>query len=88
MIARWLNDEKTGKRGASPTYSDLAIVTTSTMGSLFNLAGRQTQGFMESLLELKGVELSVLDHSTVNVEFLAIEVVKKERKRLFPRLVW
>ena len=36
------------------------------MGSLFNLAGRQTQGLMESLFELMGVELSVPDYSTVS----------------------
>jgi hypothetical protein len=48
VLAGWLNDQKTGKRGASPFYSDLAIATMSTMGSLLNLAGRQTEGFMES----------------------------------------
>lgn len=66
VLAGWLNDEKTGKRGASPTYSDLAIATMSTMSSLFNLAGRQTQGFIESLFELMGVDLSVPDYSTVS----------------------
>ena len=73
VLAGWLNGEKTGKRGASPTYSDLAVrqhslretATMSTMGSLFNLAGRQTQGLMESLFELMGVELSVPDYSTL-----------------------
>ena len=38
----------------------------STMGSLFNLAGRQTQGFIESLFELMGVDLSEPDYSTVS----------------------
>ena len=66
VLAEWLNEEKTGKRGASRTYSDLAIATMSTMGSLFNLAGRQTQGLMESLFELMGIELSVPDYSTVS----------------------
>lgn len=66
VLAGWLNDEKTGKRGASPTYSDLAIATMSTMGSVFNLAGRQTQGLMESLFELMRIELTVPDYSTVS----------------------
>ena len=44
---------------------DLAIATMSTMGSLFNLAGRQTQGLIESLFELMGIELTVPDHSTL-----------------------
>ena len=25
VLAGWLNEEKTGKRGASPTYSELAV---------------------------------------------------------------
>ncbi len=74
VLAGWLKEEKTGKRGASPTYSDLATreavacgtATISTMGSLFNLAGRQTQGIRSSLFELMGVELSVPDYSTVS----------------------
>ena len=66
VLAGWLNDQKTGKRGASRLYSDLAIATMSTMGSVLNLAGRQTEGFMESLFGLMGVELEVPDHSTVS----------------------
>lgn len=66
VLAVWLNDEKTGNRGASPTYSDLAIATMSTMGSVFNLAGRQTQGLIESLFELMRIELTVPDYSTVS----------------------
>lgn len=66
VLAGWLNDQKTGKRGASPTYSDLAIATMSTLGSVMKLAGRQTEGFVESLFRLMGVDLSVPDHSTVS----------------------
>ena len=66
VLAGWLNDQKTGKRGASPTYSDLAIATMSTMGSVLNLRGRQTEGFMESLFKLMGVDLAVPDHSTIS----------------------
>ena len=66
VLAGWLNEHKTGKRGASFTYSDLAIATMSTMGSVLNLRGRQTEGFMESLFSLMGVDLEVPDHSTVS----------------------
>jgi hypothetical protein len=66
VLAGWLNDQKTGKRGASQLYSDLAIATMSTMGSLLNLAGRQTEGFMASLFGLMGVELKVPDHTTIS----------------------
>lgn len=66
VLAGWLNEKKSGKRGASAIYSDLAIATMSTLGSVMKLAGRQTEGFVESLLRLMGVELSVPDHSTVS----------------------
>ena len=38
----------------------------SALGSVMELAGRQTEGFVESLLRLMGVELSVPDHSRVS----------------------
>lgn len=74
VLAGWLNKKKTGKRGASATYSDLAIATMSTLGSIMKLAGRQTEGFVESLLRLMGVELSVPDHSTVSRRLGKLEV--------------
>ena len=44
VIEEWLIIEKTGKRGASNTYNDIAIATMSTIKGIFNLAGRQAQG--------------------------------------------
>jgi hypothetical protein len=66
VLDGWLNTTQTGKRGASATYSDLAIATMSTMGSVMHLRGRQTEGFMTSLFQLMGVILPVPDHSTVS----------------------
>jgi hypothetical protein len=66
VLVGWITTQKSGKRGASKTYSDLAIATMSTMKSVLNFAGRQTTGFMESVFELMGVELDVADHSTVS----------------------
>lgn len=37
-----------------------------TVQSLFNLAGRQTEGFLESLFALMGIDLAVPDHSTLS----------------------
>ena len=62
----WLNVEKTGKRGASATYSDLAIVTFATVKAVYRQAGRQTQGFIESIFALMNLELRVPDPSTVS----------------------
>jgi len=66
VLQEWLHTDQTGKRGASRTYSDLAIATMSTMGSVMHLRGRQTEGFMTSLFQLMKVDLPVPDHSTVS----------------------
>jgi hypothetical protein len=49
-VKNWTTDELTAEPGASPTYTDLAIET------IYGLAGRQTQGFLESVFELLKLE--------------------------------
>jgi hypothetical protein len=49
----------TGKRGRQPDYSDAAIQTCLTMKVLFGMALRQTTGFVESLLQLSGLDWAV-----------------------------
>lgn len=56
----------TGKRGRQPTYSNAAIQTCLTMKVLFGMALRQTTGFVESLLQLSGLDWSVPDFSTLS----------------------
>lgn len=66
VLDGWIEPSRTGRRGASPTYTDLSIATFETLKSVYGLAGRQTEGLLASLFELMGVELSVPDHSTVS----------------------
>ncbi|MEM1370352.1 MAG: IS5 family transposase [Cyanobacteria bacterium P01_H01_bin.15] len=61
----WLETEKTGRRGASLTYSDLAIITFETIKNVYGMAGRQTEGFIESLFGVMDIDLPVPEHSTV-----------------------
>ncbi|MDJ0515995.1 MAG: transposase [Trichodesmium sp. MO_231.B1] len=65
VIDQWVNQQKTGGRGASNTYSDVAIELMVTLSSLYRLAGRQTEGFVESIFDLMELDLVVPDHSTV-----------------------
>ena len=85
VIEEWLIIEKTGKRGASNTYNDIAIATMSTIKGIFNLAGRQAQGFVESIFELMQINLPVPDHSTVSRRLgrlqIQLPVQKKESAR-------
>ena len=56
-----------------------------TLKSVFHLAGRQTQGLVESLFELMGIDLSVPDHSTVSRRLAKLKVelpiVEKQQAR-------
>jgi hypothetical protein len=74
VIDGWINAQKSGRRGASKHYSDGAIALMATVQSLFNLAGRQTEGFLESLFGLMGIDLPVPDHSTLSRRMGKVEV--------------
>jgi len=73
-ITLWLSQDAidtwtppmTGKRGAQPVYSDLAIETALTLRLLFRLPLRQTEGFLSSLLTLMDVTLPCPDHTTLS----------------------
>ena len=54
------------QRGAQFVYSDLAIETALTLRLIYHLALRQTEGFVESVLDLMGLDLSAPDHSTLS----------------------
>ena len=54
-----------GKRGRQQSYSDAAIQACLTMKVLFSMTLRQTTGFVESLLQLIGLDWSVPDFSTL-----------------------
>jgi hypothetical protein len=66
VLQGWVEPELSGKRGESRYYSDGAIATMGTIKSVYGLAGRQCQGFLESIFELMGLDLAVPDHSTLS----------------------
>jgi len=74
VLDQWLVSTPSGRRGASCTYSDLAIATVATLKSLFHLAGRQAQGFVKSVFQLMNIPLPVPDHSTVSRRLGALSV--------------
>jgi len=57
-----------GKRkpGGQQRYSDHAIETALTVGMVFHLALRQTEGFLRSLFSLLGVDSRTPDHTTIS----------------------
>src|SRR5262245_4198673 len=73
-VENWTTDELTGEPGASPTYTDLAIETMATIQAIYGLAGRQTQGFLQSVFELMKLNLTVPDHSTLSRRRRQLEI--------------
>ena len=53
------------KRGGQQLYSDHAIETAVTLGMVFNLPTRQTEGFLRSLFALLDLANEVPDHTTI-----------------------
>jgi hypothetical protein len=64
-LAGWQAPRRT-TRGGQPRYSDLAIGTVLTLGCVFGLRLRQSEGLMTSLLDLMGLDLPVPDHTTLS----------------------
>lgn len=74
--------EPTGKPGAQPIYSDLAIEITLQFGQVFNQRLRQAQGLVNSLFELMDIEKRVPNYSTLSRrgESISIELPKDNYK--------
>lgn len=66
VLSEWKNTEKTGKRGASNSYSDLAIETLLTLKSVYRQKLRQTIGFARSIFKLMSVELELPHFTTLS----------------------
>lgn len=64
-IAQWENINLTGERGASDTYSDIAIETCLTFRAVYGLSLRKTNGFVRSILQIMKLNLPCPDYTTL-----------------------
>ena len=64
-IDAW-NARPTGRRGAQPQFSDMAIETALTLRLVFHLPLRQAEGFLRSILRLMDLDLEAPDHTTLS----------------------
>ena len=71
-------------RGGQPRYSDLAIETALTLGLVFGLRLRQTEGFVSSVLKLIGLDLAVPDHTTLSRRASKPRATKKRQMSRLP----
>ena len=64
-LAAW-KPKPSGRRGAQPKYSDLAIEAALALRLVFRLPLRQTEGFLRSVLSLMDLDLEAPDHTTLS----------------------
>jgi hypothetical protein len=65
---------QTGKCGAQPVYSDVAIEAALALRLLFHLPLRQTEGFVGSVLKAMGLALPCPDHTTLSRRHAAVVI--------------
>ncbi len=81
-VTIWLSPEAvgawktkpSGRRGAQPKFSDLAIETALALRLIFHLPLRQVEGFLRSLFKLMEVDLDVPDHTTLSRRSASLKV--------------
>ena len=62
----WYVTPRKGKPGKPKKYSDLAIQLTFQFGKVFHQRLRQTEGLVNSIFKILGLDLDVPDHSTLS----------------------
>ena len=85
-LANWHSPRPTRRTpGRQRKYSNHAIETTVTLGLVFGLASRQTEGFLRSLLTLLNLDNDVPDHSTISRRQARLgKVASYERRTVKP----
>ena len=79
-IKAWQTKNLQKKRGGQPVYSDIAIETGLTFRSLYKLGLRQTEGFLESISSLMGLELSIPDKTALSRRSRELNITKFKRE--------
>lgn len=82
-IGGWLNTERSGKRGRSHTYADVAVECMLLMRNVFSLPLRQTQGLILSIMAMAGILLPVPCYSTLSrrQSGLKVKLPRKQRSQ-------
>ena len=85
-LANWNSPRPTRRKpGRQRKYSNHAIETTVTLGLVFGLASRQTEGLLRSLLTLLNLDNDVPDHSTISRRKARLgKVASYERRTVKP----
>jgi hypothetical protein len=84
VLSAWHNAARTGGRGRPATYADAAISCMATLGEVYGLPLRATEGLARSVIKLLDVGLSVPDYSTLCRRRRALTVHLPRRQKSEP----
>lgn len=84
VLSAWHNRARTGKRGKPANYADTAILCMATLGEVYGLPLRATQGLTRSIIKLLGVELRVPCYTTLCRRRRSLEVELPRLKKQEP----
>lgn len=79
VLKTWRAHERTGRRGAPRTYSAAAVLLMATLGEVYRLPLRATEGLLCSVVKLLGLELAVPDYTTLCRRRRALQVALPRR---------
>ena len=77
---QWYHQGQT-QRGAQYLYSDSCIEMACVIKEVYHLSYRQTQGFLESLIQLRGWKVKVPDYSVINRRHKRLHLKVKGKDR-------
>lgn len=85
VLDQWTTTARTGQRGASDTYTNLAISTMATLQAVYHLPGRATQGLLQPLFALLQLKLTAPHPSTLSRRRVRLQIELPVRAATVPR---
>jgi hypothetical protein len=79
ILAQWRQQGKNNQRGKPRFYSDTAIYCMATVEEVFHLPLRATEGLMQSMIKLLGLDLAVPDYTTLCRRRKRLEIILPRR---------
>ncbi len=83
----WMSEEKSGERGSSIKFTDMAIETCLKIKYIYKLPFRATQGFINSIVKLAKLNIIIPDYSTMSRRQKDLNIKINKSKKVISHIV-
>ena len=83
----WMSEDKSGERGSSIIFTDIAIETCLKIKYIYKLPFRATQGFINSIVKLAKLNIKVPDYSTMSRRQKDLKIKINSSKKVISHIV-